>query len=126
MKPKNMPSQRQIRFSEVIRAIISETLSRELILSNKITISSVTASFVKMSKDLKMAFVYIMPLGGNDKNEILDLLNENSYIFQKKISEAKLNSKFTPKIKFFLDETFEEAERIEKLLLDKRILRDLK
>ena len=126
MNSKNLSSQRQIRFGELIRAIISKELLKNHVLSEKIELSSVTVSFVKISKDLKIASVYIMPLGGYKKEEILKLLNENKHIFQKSIANEKLNSKFTPIIKFFLDDTFEEAERIKKLLLNKRVLRDLK
>ena len=125
MNSNNLPSKRQMRFGEVIRAIVSDALVKDNILSEQVDIRSVTVSFVNMSKDLKIASVYIMPLGGHDKNRVLEFLNENKYFFQKSISNAKLNSKFTPKIRFFLDETFEEGERIEKLLLNKKVLRDL-
>ena len=66
-----------------------------------------------------------MPLGGENKSNIIDYLNEKKYIFQKFLSKAKLNSKFTPKIIFYLDDTFDEAEKIEKLLLKKNVARDL-
>ena len=79
-----------------------------------------------MSKDLKIASIYIMPLGGKAKESIIALLNDNKYIFQKAISKAKLKSKFTPKINFYIDSSFEEAEKIEKLLMNKNVLRDLK
>jgi len=125
MNSYNLPSQRQIRFGEVIRSIISETLLRDIVLSEKTDIRTITVSFVKMSKDLRIASVYIMPLGGEDKNKILDFLNENKFFFQKAISTAKLKSRFTPKVNFFIDNSFEEAEKIEKLLLDKKVLRDL-
>ena len=78
-----------------------------------------------MSKDLRTANVYIMPLGGQNKSNIIEKLNENKFIFQKFLSKAKLNSKFTPKINFYLDDTFDEAEKIEKLLLKKNVKRDL-
>ena len=122
----NEPSQRQIRFSEVIREIISETINKNHILNEEIELGSVTVSFVKLSKDLKIASVYIMPLGGQQKEKVLDLMNENKYIFQKEISQKKLRTKFTPKVKFYLDDTFEEAQKIEKLLSDKKVTRDLK
>ena len=125
MNTNNLPSQRQIRFGEVIRSIISEALSKDCVLNEENDLSMVTVSFVRMSKDLRTASIYIMPLGGENKNQILDLLNENRFFFQKAISDAKLKSKFTPKINFFIDDSFEEAERIEKLLLDKKVLRDL-
>ena len=120
-----MSSQRQIRYSELIRSLISECLLREDFYDPNFEIFSVTISFVKMSKDLRFANVYLMPLGGKDKDFILDNMNKKKYIFQKYLSEAKLQSKFTPKIKFYIDDTFDEAERIKKLLLDKNVSRDL-
>ena len=125
MNLNNMPSQRQIRFGEVVRSIISDSFIREDFFNSEIDISTITVSFVRMSKDLKIASVYIMPLGGNKKDEILKLLNDYKYIFQKFISKAKLNSKYTPKINFYIDNSFDEAENIENLLLDERVLRDL-
>ena len=120
-----MSSQRQMRFSELIRSIISECILVEDFYNLEISIKSITVSFVKMSKDLRMANVYIMPLGGKDKTNIINSLNDNKYIFQKFLSKAKLNSKFTPKIHFFLDDTFDEAEKIEKLLSNESVKRDL-
>ena len=120
-----MSSQRQMRFSELIRSLISECILVEDFYNLDIASKSITVSFVKMSKDLRMANVYIMPLGGEDKTNIINNLNDNKYIFQKFLSKAKLNSKFTPKIHFFLDDTFDEAEKIEKLLSNESVKRDL-
>ena len=120
-----MSSQRQMRFSELIRSLISECILVEDFYNLEISINSITVSFVKMSKDLRMANVYIMPLGGQNQNNIIEKLNENKFIFQKFLSKAKLNSKFTPKIHFYLDDTFDEAEKIEKLLLNEKVRRDL-
>ena len=120
-----MSSQRQMRFSELIRSLISECILVEDFYNLDISIKSITVSFVKMSKDLRMANVYIMPLGGEDQTNIINSLNDNKYIFQKFLSKAKLNSKFTPKIHFFLDDTFDEAEKIEKLLSNESVKRDL-
>ena len=125
MNINNGPSQRQIRFSEVIREIISDILKKDYILNNEIELGSVTVSFVKVSKDLRVASIYIMPLGGDNKEEIVNLINENKYIFQKSISKEKLKIKFIPKIKFYLDDTFDEAQKIQKLLSNKKVLRDL-
>ena len=74
---------------------------------------------------MRKAYIFVMPLGGSNKNKIIDTLNNNKVYFQKSISNAKLKSKFTPKIVFFLDDTFDEAEKIEKLLLNKNVARDL-
>ena len=120
-----MPSQRQVRFGELIRSIISNEIIRGDFYNTDFDLSSITVSFVKMSKDLKIASVYIMPLGGHAKEEVLNIFNDNRYLFQRAISREKLKSKFTPKINFYLDNSFEEADRIEKLLLDKKVSRDL-
>ena len=120
-----MPSQRQIRFGEVIRSIISESFVREDFYDSNIDMSTITVSFVKMSKDLRVASIYVTFLGGENKDEMLKSLNNHKYIFQQSISQAKLKSKFTPKINFYIDNSFDEAENIENLLLDKRVLRDL-
>ena len=120
-----MSSQRQMRYSELIRSLISECLLLEDFYNLNFEISSITISYVKMSKDLRIANIYLMPLGGKNKNNIIEELNKQKYIFQKFLSRAKLNSKFTPKIIFFLDNSFDEAEKIKKLLLNKNVARDL-
>ena len=120
-----MSSKRQIRYSELIRSLISECLLVEDFYNLNFEITSITISYVKMSKDLRIANIYIMPLGGQYKKQIIDQLNKQKYIFQKYLSNAKLNSKFTPKINFYLDDSFDEAQKIEKLLLKKSVARDL-
>ena len=121
-----MDSQRQIRFGELIRNLISDCLLKEDFYESNINSESITVSFVKMSKDLKIANVYFMPLGGKNKINILESLNKNKFIFQKYLSKAKIHSKFTPKLSFYLDDTFDEAEKIEKLLQNKNVIRDIK
>jgi len=120
-----LSSQRQLRFSELIRSLISECLLVEDFYNLSFETTSITISFVKMSKDLRIANVYLMPLGGENKNKIIEEINKQKYVFQKFLSKARLNSKFTPKINFYLDDSFDEAEKIEKLLLNKDVLRDL-
>ena len=119
-------SQRQIRYGEIIRSLISECLLREDFYDSNFSPASITVSFVRMSKDLRVANIYFMPLGGEFKIKFLDSLNSNKYIFQKYISSAKLYSKYTPKINFFIDDTFDEAEKISKLLSNEKVSRDLK
>ena len=118
-------SQRQMRFSELIRSLISRCLLVEDFYNINFKTTSITISYVKMSKDLRIANVYLMPLGGVNKNQIIEQLNDRKYIFQKFLSKAKLNSKFTPKVNFFLDDSFDEAQKIERLLLKKSVSRDL-
>tara|TARA_Y100001960_G_C13994456_1_gene503689 strand:+ start:58 stop:438 length:381 start_codon:yes stop_codon:yes gene_type:complete len=121
----SMSSQRQMRYAELIRSLISDCLLREDFYDQEIKFNSITVSFVRMSKDLKIANVYLMPLGGNQQEGFLEKVNSKKYIFQKFLAKAKLKSKFTPKIIFFIDDTFDEAEKIKKLLLDKKVLRDI-
>ena len=125
MNLKSTSSQRQIRFGEVIRSIISEFLIRGDFFNTEIDMSTITVSFVKMSKDLKVASVYVTHLGGKNKVQMLQFSNDNKHIFQKFISRAKLRSKFTPKINFYIDDSFDEAEKIENLLLNQKVLQDL-
>ena len=121
----NLSSQRQLRFSELVRSLISECLLVEDFYNLSFETTSITISYVKMSKDLRIANVYLMPLAGENKNKIIEEINSQKYIFQKFLSKARLNSKFTPKINFYLDDSFDEAEKIEKLLLNKDVQRDL-
>ena len=120
-----MSGQRQIRYGELIRSLISDCLLKEDFYDDNINSTSITVSFVRMSKDLKIANIYLMPLGGKDQDIFLESINSKKFIFQKFLSKAKLNSKFTPKIYFYLDDSFDEAEKIEKLLLNKNVARDL-
>ena len=121
----HMSSQRQIRYGELIRSLISDCLLKEDFYDQSISPTSITISYVKMSKDLKIASVYLMPLGGENQHDLLENIKQKKYIFQRYLSKVKLKSKFTPKINFFIDDTFNEAEKIKKLLLDKKVLRDL-
>ena len=120
-----MSSERQIRFAEIIRSLISECLFRSDFYNSEVEITSITVSYVKMSKDLRIANIYFMPLGGEFKDKLLNNLNTQKHVFQKYIANAKLQSKFTPKINFYIDDTFDEAEKISKLLLNQKVLRDL-
>lgn len=111
------PSQRQLRVAEQIRGVISETLHRghfhdEVLLNHA---ADVTIGAVDASPDLKNAKIFVMSLNGIDLDEILPALNANAHYFQKEINR-QLNIKFTPKIRFFEDESFAEAQRINTLL----------
>ena len=117
-------TQRQLRVGEQVRQIISnyflkETLSEPLLINTSITVSK-----VKMSKDLKIAYVYIMSLGGTNINKVKDSLNSNKFLFQKELGK-KIKTKFTPKITFYVDDTFLEAEKINSLLSTDKVKKDL-
>ncbi len=111
------PSQRQLRVGEQLRHAISETLQRgnfhdELLINSA---HEVTVSEVRASPDLKKATVYVISLGGKDMESLLPALNESAAYFQKEIGN-KLDLRFTPRIHFVVDHSFEEAQRIEKIL----------
>lgn len=111
------PSQRQLRVGEQIRHIISDTLRRghfnSTILLDKA--DTITVSEVRPSPDLRHARAYVMSLGGLNIDEILPALNEETHIFQKAIARAA-NLKFTPRVRFVVDDSFANAEHIENLL----------
>lgn len=117
--PQNGPSQRQLRVGEQLRHIISETLQRghfnNVLLMNKS--NTLIVSEVRPSPDLKHARAYVMSINGENMEDLLDALNENSKTFQKEISK-NMSMKFTPRVKFVTDTSFEEAQHIENLLRD--------
>jgi ribosome-binding factor A len=112
----NEPSQRQLRAGEQIRHIVAETMRRghfrheALMEAGRITVTE-----VRVSPDLKNATAYVMSLGGNNMDEILPALNEASSVFQKEIGR-NVTFKFTPRIRFMKDDSFDEAQRIEDIL----------
>lgn len=112
--PSRAPSHRQLRVGEEVRHILSTLFLRsELPVPGLPT--SVTITQVQMSADLQNATVYIMPLGGQYKEETLAYLKEVTGHIRYHLGK-ELTSKFTPSLRFRLDESFDQAERIEKLL----------
>jgi ribosome-binding factor A len=84
----------------------------------------ITVPEVRMSPDLRLATIYIMPLGGRDAQQVLDALEANKRYMRGEIAR-RVNLKFAPDIRFRIDERFDEAERIEKLLRTPEVRRDL-
>jgi ribosome-binding factor A len=78
-----------------------------------------------MTADLRLATIYVMPLGGRDIQQVLDALERNKRFLRGEIAH-RVNLKFAPEIRFRVDERFDEAERIEKLLRTPAVQRDLK
>ncbi len=119
------PSQRALRAGEVIRHAIAEILSRGEVHDSVIQGHLITVPEVRMSADLKLATIYVMPLGGRDGQEVLAALERNKRFLRGEIAH-RVNLKFAPDIRFRLDERFDEAERIEKLLRTPQVQRDLR
>ena len=118
------PSQRQLRVAELIRHALSEMLTRGEIHDDVLAAHVVTVPEVRMSPDLRLATIYIMPLGGKDTEAVLEALERNRRYIRGEIAEA-VNLKFAPDIRFLADETFEEVNRIEQLLASEKVRRDL-
>lgn len=113
---KKPPSQRQLRVGEQIKHIIGETLSRgDFHSETLLEPGKVTVSEVRISPDLKNATAYVVSLGSEDMGNIIPALNAETKHFQKEISRQS-SMKFTPRITFRADDTFDEAQRIEELL----------
>jgi ribosome-binding factor A len=119
------PSQRALRVGELIRHALAEMLSRGDIHDPVIEGHMITVPEVRMSPDLRLATVYVMPLGGKDEQEVVAALERNKKFLRGEIAH-RVNLKFAPEIRFRADERFDEAERIEKLLRTPAVQRDLK
>ncbi len=117
-------SQRQLRVGELIRHELADMLSRGDIHDPVIEAHMITVPEVRMSPDLRLATVYIMPLGGRDEEAVREALERHKRYVRGEISR-RVNLKFAPEIRFRIDERFDEAERIEKLLRTPEVQRDL-
>lgn len=115
--PSTGPTQRQLRVGEQLRHVIVQTLQRghfhhAFLIENA---SLVTVSEVRVSPDMKYATAYTIRLGGGDMEEFLTALNENADVFQRDIGH-EIRMKFTPKIRFVEDDSFENSAKIDAIL----------
>lgn len=118
------PSQRALRAGELVRHALADILARGEVHDPVIEAHMITVPEVRMSPDLKQATIYVMPLGGRDGQAVLAALDRNKRYLRGEIAR-RVNLKFAPDIRFRLDERFDEAERIEKLLRTPEVERDL-
>jgi ribosome-binding factor A len=118
------PSQRALRAGELVRHAIAEILSRGDVHDPVLANHLVTVPEVRMSPDLRQATIYVMPLGGKDSKDVLAALERNKKFLRGEIAH-RVNLKFAPDIHFRIDERFDEAERIEKILRTPEVQRDL-
>ncbi len=117
-------SQRQLRVGELIRHELADMLSRGDIHDPVIEGHLITVPEVRVSPDLRLATIYVMPLGGRDIEKVIEALDRNKRFVRGEIGR-RVNLKFAPEIRFHVDERFDEAERIEKLLRTPAVQRDL-
>jgi ribosome-binding factor A len=122
--PEKAPSQRQLRAGELIRHALAEILVRGEVHDPVIENHVITVPEVRMTPDLRLATIYVMPLAGRDAGEVVAAFERNKRFLRGELAH-RVNMKFAPEIRFRIDERFEEAERIEKLLRTPDVQRDL-
>ena len=108
-------SQRQLRVGELVKQNLGELFIRNEAKISSINSKLITVTEVRMTPDLKTARVYVIPLGGIDTKETVRILTENSHIVRKALSK-RLDIKFLPKLTFVEDNSFEYAEKIERII----------
>lgn len=115
-KSGKVRSQRQLRVGELIRRVLAETMQRGLFDSDSdIRLEQITVTEVQVSPDFKNATAFVMPLGGFNMDTALAELNENASYFSREIGK-QIDTRNTPRLKFALDYTLDEADRISRLL----------
>ena len=117
-------SQRQLRVGELVRHALAEMLTRGDVHDPVLEGHMITIPEVRMTADLRLATVYVMPMGGRDVKPVLDAFERNKKMLRAEIAR-RINLKFAPDIRFRVDERFDEAERIERLLRSPAVARDL-
>ncbi len=113
-----------LRVAELIRHACAEVLSRGEINDPVLETHVVTVPRVKMSPDLKLATLFVMPLGGKDADSVIKALDKHRAFLRGEIAR-KVNLKFAPDIRFKVDDTFDNASRIDALLNSDKVRRDL-
>lgn len=119
------PSLRLLRVGENVRHAVSSILARGDVQDENLARASVTVSEVRVSPDLRNATLFVMPLGGDPDGTVVKALNKNSAFIRGEMSKV-VHMKYMPKLKFTLDESFDEASHIEALLKDPRVAQDIK
>ena len=117
-------SQRQLRVGETVRHAMADILSQGSVHDPDFEGRIITVPEVRMSPDLKLATIYVMPLGGRDTEIVIAALERNRKFLRGEVAR-RVNLKFAPDIRFRVDDRFDEAERIEKLLRTPAVQKDL-
>ena len=117
MSKKNIKtvSQRQLRVGEMVKQALCNIFMRGEAKLPNLETSNITVTEVRMSPDLKTAKAFVLPLGGKNATEVIDILKEFSFVVRKVLSK-KISTKFLPKLLFVKDEAFDYAEKIENLI----------
>lgn len=123
-KDHRTPGQRQLRVGEEIRHLLAELLERGNMRDPDLRDASITVTSVDISPDLRNATAFVMPLGGQDEGRLLGALKRAAPWFRARVSE-KAGLRYAPDIRFQLDKTFDEADKIGALLRRPDVARDL-
>lgn len=118
------PTQRQLRVGEMLRRAISEVLARGDLYDPDLANISITVGEVRTSSDLKIATVFVYPLGGQNAQNVVAALNKNSGEVRHALNK-NIALKHSPKIKFILDTTFDQMDETRRLLNQDNVTRDL-
>ena len=108
-------SQRQLRVGELIKQSLGQIFLKEEAKVPSLTTRNITVTEVRMSADLRNARAYVIPLGGKDTENAVNMLTKFSYLIRKALTK-KIDMKFLPKVSFVGDKSFDYAEKIEKLI----------
>ena len=117
-------SQRQLRVGELVRHALADLLMRGEVHDPVIEGHLITIPEVRMTADLRLATVYVMPLAGRDTDDVIDAFERNKKFLRGEVAH-QINLKFSPDLRFRVDDRFEEAARIDKLLRSPEVKRDL-
>jgi ribosome-binding factor A len=118
-------SQRQLRVGELVRHAMAEMLTRGDVHDPVIEGHLITVPEVRMTPDLRLATIYVMPMGGRDAEAVVAAFERHKKFLRAEIAH-RINLKFAPDIRFRIDDRFAEAERIDRLLHSPEVARDLK
>jgi ribosome-binding factor A len=118
-------SQRQLRVGELVRHALAEMLTRGDVHDPVIEGHIITIPEVRVTADLRLATIYVMPMGGRDADQVVAAFERHKKYLRAEIAH-RINLKFAPDIRFRVDDRFAEAERIDKLLGSPEVQRDLK
>ena len=108
-------SQRQLRVGELIKQSLGQIFLRDEAKLPTLITKNITVTEVRMSRDLKNARAYVIPLGGKDTENAVNVLTKFSHLIRKALSK-KIDMKFLPQVSFIGDKSFDYAEKIEKLI----------
>jgi len=117
-------SQRQLRVGETVRHAVADILAQGIVHDADLEGHIITVPEVRMSPDLKLATIYVMPLGGRDTEIVIAALERSKKFLRGEVAR-RVNLKFAPDIRIRVDDRFDEAERIEKLLRTPAVQKDL-